>query len=67
MNRKDVVINDMQVTLYVGVTCEDICKVVSDFFVCGCRGRELNKVYHLSRNEPYVFVNEERNRALVIL
>lgn len=67
MTKKDVSIGDMQVTLYVGVTCEDICKVVSDFFVCGCRGNELNKVYRHSKNEPYVFVNEERNRALVFL
>lgn len=64
MTQKTIEINDLQVTLYAGVTCEDVCKVVSDFFICGCRGKMLEKVYNL---ENVVYIEREKKKALVIL
>lgn len=67
MTRKDIEIGNKQVTLYSDVTCEDICKVVSDFFVCGCRGEELNRVYNYKSGEIITYYSNERNKVLIIV
>lgn len=56
------------VTLYVSETCRHVCRIVSELYRMGCRGRKLSRAYcRLSLDDEPVIIYANRKKQRVVI